>query len=232
MTSCVFGQKERTVLIEDYNHDGVKDSMVLGAWWGKSVIMINGKTSDVYELDGDGCPCRIKEVVLAPPVLSQKDNRAFLDVMKKQVISMPRANLDPSMEWMIKGVFNKKKLEDNEYFDLVIDPQTNWVESEFKYPENYYMEISGDTLEGLKHRSYLGDDQYLETATKGFLIYYAHNHYRSYSGDSLTLGDSNENYEIYHTSHGIIVKKEDTYKWVFVTDADLTGAPEKLRWES
>ncbi|WP_299433965.1 hypothetical protein [uncultured Aquimarina sp.] len=63
-------------------------------------------------------------------------------------------------------------------------------------------------------------------------MYYAHNHYRSKSGDSVTLVDKNDLYSISRTSHGVIAEKNNFYKWLFISDYTLTGGPEKLRWES
>ena len=39
-------------------------------------------------------------------------------------------------------------------------------------------------------------------------------------------------YKILKTSHGQIANNENKYKWIFVTDEELTGAPRKLRWSS
>jgi hypothetical protein len=41
-------------------------------------------------------------------------------------------------------------------------------------------------------------------------------------------------YEFYCSAHSVVVKNVQTGLWryVFVTDSDLTGAPDKLRWPS
>ena len=86
-----------------------------------------------------------------------------------------------------------------------------------------------------------------EKSTKGFLIYFGHNHFNQISKlsdllgglkngssieDSLLYIGRNDTYKVYSTAHGVLVKKGDQFKWVFVTDHELTGAPDKLRWPS
>jgi len=47
-----------------------------------------------------------------------------------------------------------------------------------------------------------------ENTKIGYLIYYGHDYYRNPSGDSLVNVTGNLKYEIYRTSHGILVKKK------------------------
>ena len=46
------------------------------------------------------------------------------------------------------------------------------------------------------------------------------------------LDTTNSKYEIHSTAHGIYIKKNNQYAWVFHTDAYLTGGPVKLRFPS
>jgi dTDP-4-dehydrorhamnose 3,5-epimerase-like enzyme len=199
---------------------------------GRYVQIINGKTNEIYELTNDGCFCEIKHTVLIPPELNKTENRFFLETIKEQLLPEKRTSPDPSLDWMIKSSFSNVKLDSNSFFDLIIDPQISWINNEFEYPHSYYLEIEGDTLTQLYDTPYEAPEWLNKKDIKGFLIYYANNHYKNRSGDSLVLSDSNVLYKTFHTSHGVIVKKGDLYKWVFISDVALTGAPEKLRWES
>jgi len=107
------------------------------------------------------------------------------------------------------------------------------VEGNIELPRTYYIDLKGETLHQLYDETELPDwyDQKMNEH-EGWLIYYGHNHYRNPTGDSLTLADSTRSYKAYKTSHGLIIKNENSYAWIFVTDINLTGGPQKLRWES
>jgi hypothetical protein len=120
---------------------------------------------------------------------------------------------------------NHKRLDNNKDFDLVINTPFVWEKEPIYLPDTYCIELKWDTLKHFTINSGQKDEQ-------GWLVYYAHNHYRSTKKDSLVLMASNDIYKIFRTSHGVIVKKNDYYTWVFVTDYGLTGGPAKLRWES
>ncbi|MEM1134736.1 MAG: hypothetical protein AAGI07_02770 [Bacteroidota bacterium] len=242
----VFGQHDTTFIIEDFNRDGAVDTLVSyyqggSGFGGRQVTVTNGKNNERYALSNDGCFCEIKRTILVPSNLNRVESQPFLNAMKKQLLPPKKDSPESSLAWMINGAFRNLQLDSNIFFDLIVDPQTKWVDKKYKNPTNYYLEISGDTL----HQLY---DTYarrpVNTTNKGFLVYYAHNHYMRYwSGrilsrnrkihqDSLLLADSSKSYKVLHTAHGVVVRKGNSHKWVFISDVDLTGAPEKLRWES
>ncbi|WP_299244601.1 hypothetical protein [uncultured Aquimarina sp.] len=223
-----YGQlSDEKIKVEDFNKDTVSDTLKIGRGY---VQIINGKTKEKHELSDYGCICDIKQVVSIPSELNKIENRLFLEVMKEELLPKQRNESDPSLEWMIKGAFLNTKLEDNLFFTQVYDPQVSWNTGNYKNIDSYYIEIKGDTLKKLAPFYNKSDE--LEENTKGFLVYYAHNHYRNQSGDSITLIDKNELYTISRTSHGVIAEKDNSYKWLFISDYPLTGGPEKLRWES
>ncbi|WP_430408856.1 hypothetical protein [Kordia sp.] len=233
----VLGQRTIKVSVNDFNNDKVIDTLKTfyeggSGFGGRYVQIVNGKTNEHFQLTNDGCFCEIKRTVLIPPALAKTENQPFLDVLKAELLPEKRNTPDASLEWIIKSAYANKKLENNTFFDLIIDPKNNWKHHKFEYPSNYYIEVKGDTLTQLYDTSYEAPKRLHKKDAKGFLTYYAHNHYRNRAGDSLQLSSSNNLYQIYHTSHGILVKKGTTHKWVFISDVSITGAPEKLRWES
>lgn len=232
-----FGQKDLKIKVDDYNNDGIVDTLKTyyegGSGFGERYVQIvNGKNQEIYELTNQGCFCEIKHIVLIPPNLRDAKNVLFLEAIAKELLTEKRDTPDPSLDWIIKSSFANVVLDSNSYFDLILDPQTDWINREFEYPKNYYIEIEGDTLGQLYHTPYEAPQWYHQKESKGYLVYYALNHYINRSGDSLVLSDSNGLYKAFHTSHGVVVKKGDLYKWVFISDISLTGAPQKLRWES
>lgn len=233
----VFGQNDLKITIDDFNKDGVVDTLKTfykggSSFGGNYAQIINGKTKDIYELNDDGCFCEIKHVVPIPPELNKDENRPFLETIKKHLLPKIKKAPDASLDWIINSSFANAEVDDNPFFDLIIDPQLSWNDDKLEYPSLYYTEIKGDTLTQLYSTPYEPPEWLYQKANKGFLIYYGHNHYRSKSGDSLKLSASNATYKVFRTSHGVVVKKGNLHKWVFISDYPLTDAPEKLRWES
>ncbi|WP_420573827.1 hypothetical protein [Kordia sp.] len=235
----VLGQRNMEISVNDYNNDKVVDTLktfyVGGSGFGGMYVqMINGKTNETYELTNDGCFCEIKNTVLVSPTLNKAENKPFLEIMKAKLLPEKRNVPDASLDWIIKSSYSNRKLDDHKFFDLVIDPKNKWQDHKIEYPKNYYIETQGDTLTRLYTTPYEAPEWLHKKETKGFLVYYAHNHYRSRNNDTLQFSNNNQNklYKVYNTSHGVLVKKGKLHKWVFISDVSITDAPEKLRWES
>ncbi len=230
-----FGQ-EASVKISDFNGDGIPDTLKSfyqgeSGFGGKFCEVTNGKTKEIYELNTWGSFCQIKKCIIIPPALNKVENFKFLEAMNKEILPNKKNKPDASLQWIINSTFSNKILTNNKYFDLVIFNHSLWNDEKLQLPSTYYIYLEGDSLNKF-YDTVEAPDWFNKNESKGYLIYYGHNHYRNPSKDSLLLIDSNINYEVYRTSHGVLIKKDKLFKWVFISDAELTGAPEKLRWES
>lgn len=234
--AIIFGQNPKSI-IKDFNNDGYKDTLESyydgGSGFGGTYLrLINGKTKEIFELDNFGCFCDIKKTILIPPKLMQLSNKPFLEAIKNELLPTRRNFPDASLQWLISANINNKKLSENSYYDLLIKTPPQWISGKIELPNTYYIDVSGDTL----HNLYFTDTEipiwYNSKNNEGWLVYYAHNHYRNQKGDSLVLVDVSTTYKVFRTSHGVVVTKGNLHTWVFVSDYRLTGAPEKLRWES
>lgn len=232
----VFGQNPNSI-IKDFNNDGYNDTLESyydgGSGFGGTYVSLkNGKTNEIFEMDNFGCFCDIKKIILIPPKLRELSNKPFLEVMKSELLPEKMNSPDASLQWLISANMNSKKLSDNIYYDLLIKTPPHWISGKIKLPNTYYIDVSGDTL----HKLYFTDAEipkwYNSKKNEGWLVYYGHNHYRNPKGDSLVLVDAPPTYKVFRTSHGVVVTKGNLFTWVFVSDYQLTGAPEKLRWES
>jgi len=234
--ALIFGQNPKSI-IKDFNNDGYKDTLKTyydgGSGFGGTYLsLINGKTKEIFELDDFGCFCDIKKIILIPPKLMQLRNKPFLEAIKKELLPARRNFPDASLQWLISANINNKKLSNNSYYDLFIKTPPQWIPGKIELPNTYYIDVSGDTLQKL----YFADNEkptwYNPKKNKGWLVYYAHNHYQNQKGNSLVLVDASTKYKVFRTFHGVVVTKGNLHNWVFVTDYQLTGAPEKLRWKS
>ena len=236
--AIVFGQNTKTIT-KDFNNDGYIDTLKSyydggSGFGGTYVTLINGKTKENFEIDDFGCFCDIKQIILIPPELKKANNKPFLEVIKKELLPKKMNMPETSLQWLITANMNSKELSDNIYYDLLIKIPPQWVSGKIKLPGTYYVDVKGDTLSKLYHNDFETPKWYnpKNKNNEGWLVYYAHNHFRNEKGDSLILVDTSPTYRVFRTSHGVVVQKGLSFAWVFVTDYRLTGAPEKLRWES
>lgn len=231
-----FVQEQPHMVIEDFNTDGHPDTLIScyeggSGFGGKYVMVINGKTNECFELTTYGSFGDFTRYIWLTPSLEKPENLAFLKALKAHLLPPKQSTPDGSLLWILQSRVSHTTPKKNKYFDLIIDPKTEWMKS-LSLPSTYYLEISSDSM---YHAStYFKDDTQNKAPGqgKGFLIYYAHNHYRHSSGDSLICAESNSTYKVCYTAHGVLVKKGAQFKWVFISDKNITGAPGKLRCSS
>lgn len=134
-------------------------------------------------------------------------------------ILLPRkANTpDPSLQWILQGLKQQRRLSNMKYFDVFITQGIQWQPLPIQIPENYYLERY---------------DEQSPVPFAYYLVYGGDKHYLNVKTDTLTEIYQDDNIRLWATSHGIILQKKDQYAWIFVTDIELTGAPDKLRWPS
>ncbi len=233
----IVSSQEVVVQTVDYNGDGHIDT--LSSWYGggsgfggKYCILKNGATNEKFELNTAGCFCQITKAVPIPPRLKEEANKFFLAAIEKQILPQKQDSVDHSLRWILNVNHSNQVLSDNIYFDLKFSSPPKWSRGEIKLPDTYYIDVKGNTLDKLYENELEHPDWYNPKKNEGWLIYYAHNHYRNPEGDSLTLVDSTQNFLAYKTSHGLIIQRDNSYAWLFVNDFNVTGGPGKLRWES
>lgn len=232
----VMGQEPK-VYTYDINKDGYKDKVTSyfdggSGFGGTFVKIVNGKTKEVFELDNSSSFGDIKKVILIPQALRKPANKTFLEEFKQELLPIKRDMPDPSLQWLIEAHRNSRTLSNHIYFDLVLKPNGQWVKGPVSLPDTYYIDVKGNGFQKLLDLDKSQQSHIRTTNIEGWLIYYGHNHLKNSKNNSLVLAASSPTYRAFKTMHGVVVKKGELYKWVLVTDYSLTGAPEKLRWES
>ncbi|WP_299776514.1 hypothetical protein [uncultured Formosa sp.] len=228
-----FSQNYKTTN-KDFNNDGDLDTLESyydggSSFGGTYVTLINGKTKDTFKLNSFGCFCDIKETILIPPKLMEDSNKPFLDAIKKELLPEKWDTPEASLQWLITSNMNYKKLKDNTYFDLIINTPPKWISGEIKLPKTYYIDVKGETLDKLFFTNGKVPDWYNPLTTEGWLIYYGHNHFRNKNENGLLMIEKSPAYKVFKSSQGVILKKDNSYAWLFVADYGITGSPEKLR---
>ncbi|MGY3792755.1 hypothetical protein [Aquimarina sp. 433] len=234
----VFAQshKEYTPIIEDFNKDGVKDTLYAiydggSNFGGTDVKLINGKNTETYELSNFGCFCAMTTLHWIPDALQKSENQLFLSAIQKRLFPKVQEVADPSLEWIIKGKSSNRKFSKNKYFDLIIYPDISWDSVPIVVPkDNYSMILDEDMIKMLFPEEIRLHENNAPEVKKGFLSYCGRCHQMNESSPELVT--KNDLYEVFKTSHGVYVRKKDLQKWILVNEINLTGSVGKLRWDS
>ncbi|KGK29172.1 hypothetical protein [Cellulophaga sp. E6(2014)] len=224
--------KTHTTVI-DFNKDTVLDTLINyyeygSACSGGDASIINGKTKEKLTLYNEGCYSSFMRLIRVPTALNLEINAPFLKVLKDTVLPKKRSRPDSSLNWLLSGSLSLKVVEEHPLFDRIAAPKTNWIPNELTLPEAYYITVSGDTLQKLD-RPY--GNYFNQEYTTAFLVYYPIADSRAQLAN-LTPIIKNTEYEIYKTSHCVFVKKGKMYKWLFISDSDVMGAPDRHSWQA
>lgn len=228
-----------SVTHEDFNNDGIEDRLkctyeIGSNFGGGDCELVDGKTKNKFALSNYGCFCAIKKRVFVAPELRKKENEYFLYTLKKEILPQFNPVPDQSLYWIIKSGLNTQKLTEHPYFDLTFNPKNNWRHDEPELPFTYSIEIAAQTLSKIIPEEQVLFSQNSLSDHKDYLVYYGDTHFTTENQeikDFISVAKS-DTYEILKTAHGVIAKKENTYKWLFVTDMDINASPQKLRWAS
>ena len=234
--------------IKDYNEDGFKDTLNKfishgSGFGGQSYSIINGKTKEVYKLGLWSSHGNLRNMFPIPPDLNKKENEFFLRRIMIELLPPKKEVADPSLKWIINANLSHSYFDDNSAFDLVLFPSNDWVKGLPVHPKRYYLEMEQENFSVMYNTNEDKPKWYDDEKDNGYLIYYGLepieiDQYNSLGTNSVKDSNgfyriqNNDIYTVLKTSHGIIVQKEDTYKWVFVTDKPLTKSPSRLRYNS
>lgn len=220
----------------DFNNDGYLDSIFYAKncqLCSYDFVIFDGSTNDKDTLWIDGCKCATYETLLIPPKFHTVSNKGYIHGIANM---LPHLNdsPDPALNWMLSGKKNNWIVVDNVYFNKIIAPKDDWRAGPPIVPHEYSVFLENDELD-LAYSSF-GEkpDFFKNKSKKGFLIFNG----LSQSNGSINSGGSfkeivkSEDYSINAVDHGIIAVADGFYKWLFVTDYHLTGAPDKMRWPS
>ena len=216
-------QQQGGIKTMDINGDGVLDTMDAGSSSGSgfgsaNVAIINGKTGEKFSIESESCFCAFRNKIDIPPNLLRPENASFKAKMEEELLPRKAAAPDPSLQWILEGLPYKTRLSNQKYFDVLVhDESFNWRPLPIGLPDIYYLEYHEKKQHSSSHY---------------YLTYYGHNHFANVKTDTLHERYRDDRIRIVTTAHGIILEKQGQYAWVFVTDDELTGSPDKLRWAS
>lgn len=239
--SCHSQSPDNDTTIKDFNQDQVLDTMIKFKYHGSgfggiTVLLINGKTSERFELSNWGSFANIFITEPLPPDLMLEKNKTFYHVLIEKTFPKVQQKPDNSLKWLLDIRKSSTILKKFQLFDWHSSFNLNWSDT-IAIPQNYSFIATPLLFNKVYREDEAGPDWYSADKTSGVVSYYAHNHKRKlFSRDEeepiIKQIDSTKKYKLYKTSHGLIIQKNNKYAWVFLTDYHTTGGPEKLRWPS
>ena len=235
LSGGLFGQPKAEVIVADINNDGRIDSLRIfsdsGSGFGfKEAVFVDGHTLQQHTLRTASSFGTFINLVEVPEWLAAPEQKAVLAAMTGKILPPPAITPDPSLRWMLNGRRSRQAPKDHPYFDLVFDPNPKWLSTQFYLPQSYFLPYGKGTYAG---EVPTGND----APEQGLLVYYGHNHRINKQRAPGPLTGLVEvpglEGKMFKTHHGLIQTNEaGAHRWIFVTDAALTGAPDKLRWPS
>lgn len=234
-SGSLFGQSETEITLADLNGDGNQDSLRVssssGSGFGsKKAVFTDGKTGLQHTLQTASSFGTFIALIKVPEWLAAPEQKTVLAAMTNKILPPPAITPDPSLRWILNGRRTKQELTEHQYFNLTFDPNPKWLSTQFYLPGSYFLPYGDGTYAGEVPTS--GD-----APEKGLLVYYGHNHKNTKSrrtGQFIGLTETpGLEGKIFQSWHGLVQTNEaGQQRWLFVTDAALTGAPDKLRWSS
>lgn len=208
----------------DINKDNYMDTLRYyfspGTWYKKeSCTLINGKTGDSIHVSHGINACEIFSVIKFPEALNKASNKPFEKAIMARLCKPIKTTPDPSLQWILDN-FKATSHKDLTYFENIKHNDIEWHAGDIKIPRHYGIPATAETMKRI-----YGND--ISKGTRGMIEYYPAAHKKI-----TETGIEYKGAEILITHHGIILKKENAYAWVFIKVCGLTGNTDKLRWRS
>ena len=226
LINSVYSQSKKSN--KDFNKDGVLDQVTITEDGGsdfssKDIQFIDGKSkrkfdfSMNYSFGSFFAACNIPNAI-------GKSGRESLGTL----LFGKRDSIDPSLNWLIDACSNNILVKDSQLADFATKYSPIWITGEPKVPKPYYTILSNDKFQGLlKKIEGSPDFDFNKMKSDFFWIDYNPDNHGEFK--VVQTGTSNQ---MFSTSHGLILKKQNKYSWVFINDNKVFEANDKLRWPS
>ena len=224
---------------KDFNEDGSSDDLVVNFLFGTLdyAIYTDGLTKTQYKFQFQRLATKhgIVKITPIPPYFTSEKGEKALPKIDSLIFKIPLTkSVDNSLVWLLDNYITKEK-SSSKYFNQQSSFQPTWSPYKPSMPNNYRIKSDDTTLLFQIYRSH----QLKDTSTSAYITYLGKYHTRAISMTKsdvniiypLTL-DSTPTFKLYQSAHGVFIKKDSLYSWVFVSDGGLYNNIQKLEWES
>ncbi|MEM7656331.1 MAG: hypothetical protein AAF399_09405 [Bacteroidota bacterium] len=230
----LFSQPIRSdTLVQDFNQDGVADSLLVehasGSWMaGEGVLFWDGKSGETNQFYTEFYFGSFWHIIDLPDDFWQKEYRALREALAPATIQLDHPL--PALQWLIDATYFGTRIEDETHVDWRWKRELQWEAWPPVLDTIYFVEIDSELS---------GQLTGTPTSTPSWISYFGHNHRsQRISGENdgtpvlakKGAGTSPWPYEICTTAHGVLIKREEQFAWAFINDAKATEGTGKLRW--
>jgi len=221
----------QTIQIKDFNQDGLNDTLTYESY-GNSVNEIqyvDGSTGKQYSFYN--YPSYNDFLYFIPISKDIINVLELLNSIQELFFSnLKRSKITPELKWLISAYEFSNDENSNPHYSRIYKVPKDWYNWPPIFPEAIYMIVDTDTLKIPDYYRREG-----ENSQFGWLLYYGHNH-RQFINNQIksdfTKTKSTNTFDLYKSSHGLLMRNEEQFSWLFHSNSNLTGGPEKLRWTS
>lgn len=234
-----FAQSTPKIYTKDFNEDGTNDDLVVNYFLGMLdyAIYTDGLTKTQYKFVFQRVETKhgIVKVTPIPMYFRTEKGEKALPKIDTLIFNIPLTKkVDNSLIWLLDNYNSKNKLN-SKYFSNKSAYEPTWTSIKPELPNHYRIKIEDTTLLFSIYKS----QQLKDTSSAAYISYLGKFHSRAISMNKsdiniiypLTL-DSSANFKLYQSAHGVFIKKDSLYSWVFVSDGGLYNNIQKLEWES
>lgn len=238
-TCSAFAQNDTKYFSADFNEDGIVDELTVTYFIGTLdfASYTDGATKTQYKLPYQRQETKhsLVKVTPLPNYFTDSIGAKALPKIDSLMFSVPLTKkADQSLLWLLDNYVTKTILN-NTYFTGYSIFQSAWTKQKPALPKNYRLLIT-DTLllKGLYSSHQLKD-----TCSAAYVTYLGKYHSSAISLNRNDVNavypirlDSAKNFQLFQSAHGIFIKKDSLYSWVFVSDGALYNNIQKVEWES
>ena len=239
LSFSIFAQTSPKIFTKDFNEDGANDDLVVNYFLGTLdyAIYTDGLTKTQYKFQFQRQETKhgITKITPIPMYFRSEKGERALPKIDSLIFNIPLTkNIDNSLVWLLDSYISKKT-SNSKYFSNSSSYEPSWNASKPEMPENYRLKIEDTTLLNALYKN----QQLKDTSSAAYITYLGKFQTRAIAMSKsdvniiypLTL-DSTLNFKLYQSAHGVFIKKDSMYSWVFVSDGGLYNNIQKLEWES
>ncbi|MFM7024011.1 MAG: hypothetical protein ACKOXB_13655 [Flavobacteriales bacterium] len=239
LCNLCFAQEDIKRFSADYNEDGTIDELTVNYFLGTLdfALYTDGATKAQYKFPFQRLETKhsLVKVTPIPYYFFSPAGEKALPKIDSLIYPTPLTKkADQSLLWLLDNYVTKTKT-DNKYFSSNSIFQPAWTKTKPELPRNYRILIN-DTLllKGL-----YSAQQFKDTSSSAYVTYLG-----KYHSDAISLNkndinalypmlvDTTPGFKMYQSAHGIYIKQDSLYSWVFVCDGGLYNNIQKVEWES
>ncbi len=137
---------------------------------------------------------------------------------------------EPDLRWLIQAYSHQ--LNGDSLFHRYYAVPQEWHPTPILPPANGWLTLNGEEFSQFQEH-FIPKNSHDSSARAGLMQYQGKNHFLAWGKDSTYRRVwKKRNQRLWQTAHGLIWQKGNQYTWLFTSNGNLTGGPQKLSFSS